>query len=159
MLRTDPDGGWFRAALTRAQRTMAPVGPLRNASVHRPGLQLPGTLAARRAGPLPHGGHLVRSALGGRRSQDRQEKGLRPCPWWPNQPLGGLQRGTPRCRTSAYEWVATQAERQSCPARRESTRGENRKLEKGKEWREGRAGSAEWIRVGWVGLIITSLGK
>lgn len=74
-----PDGRKFPSELTRAQRTMATVVAPRPSASAGAGLQLPGTPGARRAPPLPGGGHLVGATRGTRRSRGDREESLHPC--------------------------------------------------------------------------------
>lgn len=139
---------------------MAPVGPRRNASAQRSGLQLPDSPAARRARALPGGGHLVRPVLGGRRSQGSQVKGPRPRPLAAQRVRRRRRVKHARLRGSQYfsgRWhMPGDSRAQEGGRPRVGQTGSQKRKARG----EGRAGSAKWLRVGWWGCeTITSLGE
>lgn len=135
--RTEPPtGASFPPHSPRAQRTMAPVGPRRSASARRPGLQLPGTPAARCA--PPSGRRPSWPANSGRQAKPRRGRAPSASRW----AGGGLGRGKSGRWATAPGWATTQAGRDPHAATRAANAWDRPEVDKGKLGR-GRAGSAE----------------
>ena len=127
-----PTGADFAPHSPSARRTMATVGPRRNASARRAGLQLPATPAA--CPPdLSQAAAMLAGHLGWQGKPGRAGRGHSPATLGgPAGSGGGLESGTPGRGASTRSQAAAQARTESCSATRATTRGKDRKLGKGR---------------------------